>query len=189
MCEYDGCKWEETISQELWKKILGIGHKLDLNKGGLWDSRLEAICLWVSPEDHPPSWDGVPITKGALKYPRSYLAGFLGEPKEGSIIVHLVIAPYGRVEATNPRYRYKIEEQSTRDELEWCLRKWGEIKELAEKELSPPEGIFCRFCDRYIKVVILNEFFEHLKQHGIEIYEIFLGEKIRLRTNIGILEF
>ena len=73
MCEYDGCCWEETIPAELWRRILEKGRELDLERGGLWDSRLGAINLWASPEDKPEGWDGIKITRGALQYPLSLI--------------------------------------------------------------------------------------------------------------------
>jgi len=186
MCEYDGCRWEEVIGRELWERILRIGLRLDLNKGGLWDSRLGCINLWVSPEDHPPSWKGVPIYKGALSYPRGYLAGFYGEPKgDDEVIIHLVIAPYDRV---GERFRLRAEEMSTEDELEWCLAKWKEIKEIAERELAPPPGIYCPLCDRRIRVALLNDFLQHLNQHGVEVHGIFLGEEPYIDTSIGKID-
>ena len=46
---------------DTWLKMHRTARSLDLDKGGLYDARHGGaiINLWVSPQDHPPSWAGV----------------------------------------------------------------------------------------------------------------------------------
>lgn len=81
MCQFEYCVWETEIPALVWERMKRKGIELDLNKGGLWDTRSGCINLWASPEDHPddPDWHRVEIRRRALEYPRSYVAGFFGE--------------------------------------------------------------------------------------------------------------
>jgi len=167
MCEFDGCCWEEVIPAELWRRLLEKGEELDLNQGGLWDSRAGAINLWASPEDKPKGWEEVEITKGALNYPRSYVAGFYGEyleaeklPEEemkalassigwiptwpsmrlgGLVRVHLVVAPYDKVRQVFGKEWDRPEKYASKEDKEWCLKKWEELKASLSPTPSPAE--------------------------------------------------
>jgi len=165
MCEFDGCCWEEVIPASLWRRLLERGRELDLNRGGLWDSRLGAINLWASPEDRPEGWEEVEITKGALNHPRSYVAGFYGEYLEGEklpdevkvvadigwlptwpperlggpVRVHLVIAPYDKMRQVFHKEWDRPEKYASEKDKKWCLRKWEDLKDSLSTTPSPGE--------------------------------------------------
>lgn len=77
------------------------------------------------------------------------------------------------------------------DEWEWLREKAESLLTCAESLIEPPgsDGIFCKFCEAPIKVVMLNDYLEHLiAQHNVKITAVILGERPYLETNVGRVE-
>jgi len=67
-----------TLTRDAIRKILKVGHELDVNKNGLFDARSGCVNIWCSPEDKPSCWPKE-IMQGGLDYPRDYVAGIYWE--------------------------------------------------------------------------------------------------------------
>ena len=179
-----------TVSIQTWRRMLALGHQWDINKGGLYDSRSGCVNVWTSPEDHPsPSWDGVEITQGALAYPRSYLGAVMSEyDLKDTVTLTLEVTPYDRfVGASTGHYP-----PPTEDEWAWLRAKADLLVDAAERLLEPPgadQGVYCRFCDRVVQCVLLNEFLTHLQgAHGVTVSAVVLGDPSVLQTNVGPIQ-
>lgn len=180
----------KTISAATWRKMLRLGHSMDLEKGGLFDARSGCINVWVSPEDHPPSWNGVQITRGALSHPRGYLGGIMAQLTDdlSEAVLTLEVTPYDRV----PQRQMGQYPPPEEDEWEWIQAKAQHLLDLAERIIEPPgseNSIFCRFCDAPVKVSIFNDFLDHLvAAHQLTITAVEMGQPTVVITNVGRLE-
>ena len=124
-----------TVSGPTWRRMLALGHQWDLNKGGLYDARTGVINLWVSPEDHPSSWDGITITRGALPYPRDYLGEIMGTWQPGNtVVLTLLVTPYDRA----PQRQLGKYPEPLEDEWAWLQAKADALVDAAERMLEPP---------------------------------------------------
>lgn len=177
-----------TVSGVTWRRMLALGHMWDINRGGLYDARSGVINLWVSPEDHPASWNDVAITQGALEYPRSYLGEIEGAwQPDGTVVLTLQVTPYERAERQRRGYYPSPEE----DEWAWLQAKANALVDTTERLLAPPgadQGVYCRFCDAPIRCQLLNDFLDHLVAvHQVSISAVVLGERLEIHTNAGII--
>jgi hypothetical protein len=180
----------QRVSRATWQKMLRIAHTLDVGKGGLYDARSGCINLWVSPEDHPPCWDGVPMTAGAFPQPREYLGAIVaeitGDLKEA--VLTLQVTPYDRM----PQREIGQYPPPEEDEWEWLAHKAQDLLDLAERLLEPPRAdsaVFCKFCEAPVNVTLLNDFLDHLERvHRTRISGVELGEPTVVMTNIGPVE-
>ncbi|MFQ6027528.1 MAG: hypothetical protein ACE5Q6_08555 [Dehalococcoidia bacterium] len=180
----------KTVSASTWRQMLRIAHILDVGRGGLYDARSGCINLWVSPDDHPPCWDGVDMTAGVFREPREYLGGIMAKLTEDlrEAVLTLEVTPYERMPKRQPgRFPEPLE-----DEWEWVTRKANDLLELAERTIEPPGAdfsTFCRFCEAPVKASLLNDFLEHLQgEHNLNIIAVGLGNPAIVMTNIGPLE-
>jgi hypothetical protein len=180
----------KTVSRATWEKMLRIARTLDVEKGGLYDARSGCINLWVSPEDHPPCWDGVPMTAGAFPEPREYLGGIRAEMTEDlkGAVLTLEVTPYDRM----PQREIGKYPPPQEDEWEWISRKAQDLVDLAERLLEPPglaDGIFCKYCEAPVKVELFNDFLEHLEtDHQLRLFAVVLGSPTVVITNVGPVE-
>jgi hypothetical protein len=180
----------KTVPRDTWSKMLRLARHLDVGRGGLHDARSGCINLWVSPEDHPRSWDHVEMTAGAFPEPREYLGGIMAELTGdlSEAILTLECTPYERAPSRHLGAYPPPEE----DEWEWIARKANELVELAERVIEPPgadSSIFCRFCEAPVPVPMLNDFLDHLVGvHRLELMAVRLGEPTVILTNIGPVE-
>jgi len=184
------------VPQSTWLKMLAVGHSLDINKGGLYDSRAGCVDIWASPEDKPAGWESIEITKGALDFPRSYVGAVCSEPVDeyvksgkwiGRFKLFLEVTPYDRWEKEGRKIR--SEKDVLEGEWVWITAKAMHLLQLAETEIEPPEGLYCHLCDAYIKVLLLNDFIKHLiEMHGIGVKSVTLGERVMIETDSGIIE-
>jgi len=175
-----------VVAKKIWETMLRVGHSLDIDSGGFYDSRSGAINVWASPNDKPDGWEDVEITCGALNYPRSYVGGVLGEYDDNFQTVHLTldVSPYGRWD--KERFRSPV----TDAEVEWLRMKVSDLIGLSMKEmqLQQGDGIYCQYCDRPIKVSLLNDFLHHLTEiHGVQVNAVVLGESTIVETNAGMI--
>ena len=179
-----------TVSIQTWRRMLALGHQWDVEKGGLYDSRAGVVNLWVSPEDHPsPSWDGVETTQGALAYPRSYLGAIDGDyDLKDTVTLTLEVTPYDRKKDRRPG----LYPPPTEDEWTWLRVKADLLVDAAERLLEPPgadAGLYCKFCDRPIPCVLMNDFIHHLQgAHGVAVTALVLGDPSVLHTNVGPIQ-
>ena len=179
-----------TVSILTWRRMLALGRQWDVDKGGLFDARAGCVNLWCSPEDHPsPSWDGVKITQGALAYPRSFLGAIDGEyDLEDTVTLTLEVTPYDRFVGASTGHYPPPEE----DEWTWLRAKADHLVDAAERVIEPPgadAGQWCKFCDRIVPCVLLNDFITHLQGvHGVSVTAVVLGAPSVLQTNVGPIQ-
>lgn len=178
----------KTVSAQTWRRMLRLAHYQDLQEGGLYDARSGCINVWVSPEDHPPSWNDVEITKGGLLHAREYLGGIMGEHTEDlkRVILTLEVTPYER-EPQRHMGTYPTPEE---DEWTWIRAKADELLQQAEQLVEPRgDGIFCKFCEGPIKVDLVNDFLKHLEgTHNVKIVCVVMGESTYVETNVGRID-
>jgi len=183
------------VPMDVWHKMLMVGHSLDLNKGGLYDSRSGAVNVWASPEDKPDGWGNVEILPGGLDYPRALVGTVSFERTEElkndewieSAKIFIEPSPSERWEADGISSR--LEKAVLESEWNWLIEKTFQLMLLAVSEIEPPEGLFCRFCDAYVKVALLNDFIVHLQEeHNVVVKSVTLGEKTVIETETGTIE-
>jgi len=188
------------VSRDVWYKMLKIAHELDLNKGGVYDARSGAINLWVAPEDKPSDyvWS---IDKGALSYPRNYLAGLYGQfVDEDTVELYLTITNYARrdyarwlLNHSNISYEeYKameeLAEKGTESEWKWAMEKVKWLIEQAEREAVFKEIVYCPFCGKeFPELKLFNEFVEHVAIHTKVKAVIMGGDGWLIETEKGTL--
>jgi hypothetical protein len=67
----------DQIRPRAWRDALAAADQLDLEHGDLVEACGAAIHLWCSPESKLGDWPAdVPISRGALSYPRAYVGTF-----------------------------------------------------------------------------------------------------------------
>lgn len=184
----------KTVSWATWQKMLRWAHALDLNKNGLYDARGGAINVWASPQDKPPGWEKVEITQGALDYPRELVGTIMldhtGLRSEGEVRLALEVDPVARVlveRGLPARKRFDhLGEKPTTAEWGWMKEKAQTLLGIAERELDPPAGIYCKLCDRRVEVTLLNDFLSHLRvEHRVRILSLVMGDPTYINTSIG----
>jgi len=186
------------VSKEVWQKMLQIAHELDLNKGGLYDARLAAINIWVSPKDKPGDWK-FPITKGALNYPREYLATIYGKRIGDDVIeLYLSVKNYVRRDYAErcleefDWVEYKrqrdLSEKGTSEEWKWAMEKAKWLIEQAKRESVFKDIMYCPFCgEEFKEIKVFNEFISHLTTH-VEVKSVILtDEGYFIETSKGVL--
>lgn len=132
-----------TVPRPVWRRMLQIGHRLDVsgNPPGLYDARSMAINLWVSPEDKPPSWEGIEITRGVFPEPREYLGAIemdLEHPDTHEARLVLDCTPYERAKRDGHSEGHSYPTPLA-DEWDWLEKKANDLLALAEAELKPQE--------------------------------------------------
>ena len=102
-----------TLSrQQLWR-LQEKARTLDLNEGGYYDGRGGCCNVWCGPDEKPDVWD-VPIDRGALDFPRSFVGTLTWEWLDDSqVSLHVEACPYDLMDRNRPGQR-------------WC----GELREL-----------------------------------------------------------
>ena len=75
------------------------------------------------------------------------------------------------------------------DEWTWLRAKADHLVDAAERVIEPPgadAGQWCKFCDRIVPCVLLNDFITHLQGvHGVSVTAVVLGDPSVLQTNVG----
>lgn len=130
-----------TVSAETWRKMLRIANG-DVAQMGFydvasaWSSRVGDIAIWVSPGDHPPSWDGKKIGSGDCPQAREYLGGIWAQVREDlqEAVLTLEINPYEPDPALRQPYSVRRVTLPDESEWEWVIRKADELLEMAEHE-------------------------------------------------------
>jgi hypothetical protein len=166
------------VSRDVWQRMLEIAHGLDLNKGGIYDARSGAINLWVAPEDKPLDyvWE---IRKGALSFPRNFLASIYGQfTEDGDVELYLVIYNYARKDYAEylfnhsnisyKEYRAMLDlaEKGTDAEWSWAMAKAKWLIDMAVKESVFIDVTYCPFCGQeFPNLQIFNDFIMHLLTH------------------------
>ena len=151
-------KYLATVPLEVWQAMLRLASDFDLNNDGLYDARSMAINIWVSPTDKPRDWL-FKITRGALKYPREYLATINAyRLDDNRVRLTLSVTNYarkhaaeslfysGRIDYRRYKQMLKLAEQGTQDEWEWAEQKARHLLEQAQRESVFEEIIICPFC-------------------------------------------
>ena len=106
------------------RKVLAVGHELDVNKNGLYDTRLGCVNIWCSPEDKPACWSKE-VIKGDLNYPRDYVAGLYWDER---LALFIEVEPYEliREKEIHDHVRRWIPPEERITEEEWEeLFKWS----------------------------------------------------------------
>jgi len=166
------------VSRIVWQKMLEIAHDFDLDKGGVYDARSGVINLWVAPEDKPSDYT-FKITKGALRYPRNFLASIYGEfTEDGTVELYMAIHNYARVDYAGwllehgvisyKEYEEAIElsERGTDEEWKWAMAKAKWLIDIAVKESAFIDVAYCPFCGQeFPNLQIFNDFIIHLMTH------------------------
>jgi len=195
----------KAVDRKMWALMLQAGHVLDIEKGGLFDSRSGAVNVWASPDDKPDGWDIVTITRGALSFPRSFVGSVYTEYDENELqdmhfslvdldpenVVFLVVdaTPYDRWEITGKNR--PDEQEQLNKEMEWVKTRIDKLFEMAKAnyEFEDVESIYCKFCDKRIKVVLVNDFISHLiEEHNVSVENVVIGDGVQIDTNIGLVE-
>jgi len=185
-----------TVKRKVWYKALLIARELDLDKGGLYDSRASAVNIWVAPEDKPADWT-FPITEGALAYPRAYLASIYGNlRKDGLYDIYLTITNYERKNQarklwlTNRKLSSKeylkqirLAEKGSEEEWAWAEKKATELLDLAQKEAVFKTVLYCPFCGKQ-GFRSFEELLDCIRTH-VEVKSVTLG--VGIETSKGLL--
>jgi hypothetical protein len=189
-----------VVSREVLAKMHQIAADLDLDKGGLFDSRGGgAINIWVSPSDKPADYT-FEITKGRLNHPRNFLASiyplFITDGRY--VALYMVIHNFarrmlaerlldeGKISYKEYREMVELSEKGTKEEWEWSLAKAKWLIETAEKEAAFREVVYCPFCGQeFPDLKLFNEFILHIRQH-VNLKSIVLADDgIYLETEKG----
>jgi len=158
------------VDGDVWDVMRDIARELDIDEGGLYDARMGAINIWCSPEDKPKGWDK-PITRGALRYPREYVATIYAyRLKDGNFFLTL------SVEDPSPTI------------VEWALQKAWNLIENARREQFAKPVVTCPYCgQRFPNLKLFNEFLAHLSRH-VKIRSVFLRKDgIHVVTEHGLI--
>lgn len=200
---YVFCPFERKVgrvSRDVWLKMLKIAHELDLNKGGIYDARSGAINLWVSDVDKPSDYT-FKVTKGALKYPRNYLAGLYGQHvDETTVELYLTITNYarrdfakwllnhGNISYEEFKAMEELAEKGTDEEWRWAMEKVKWLIEQAEKEAIFKEIAYCPFCGKeFPDLQLFNDLVAHIVTH-VEVKAIIMsGDGWLIETEKGTL--
>jgi hypothetical protein len=189
-----------VVSREVFAKMHQIARDLDLNKGGIYDSRGGgAINLWVSPSDKPSDYT-FEITKGRLNYPHNFLASiypeFIDDFRRVKLymVIHnsarkdLARHLYSNGEISYEKYKEMLElaEKGTGFEWNWALEKAKWLIETAKKESIFREIVYCPYCGQeFPDLKLFNEFILHIRQH-VNLKSIVLADDgIYLETEKG----
>ncbi len=188
-----------VVSKKVWHKMLQIAQELDLNKGGIYDARLAAINIWVSPEDKPEDWT-FPITKGALNFPREFIAAIYGEYVDNdNVKLHLEVTNYARMDYAEQRFNEEfgweeyerqigLAKTGTEAEWRWAVEKAKWLMSQAEKENVFADIVYCPFCGQEFKELkLFNDFIEHLTTHVTVKSIIITSEGHVIETSKGTL--
>jgi hypothetical protein len=190
-----------TVNRDVWFKMLQIAHDFDLDKGGLYDARSGAINIWCSPEDKPDDYM-FEITRGALNFPRNFMASIYGQfTRSGkNVELYLVIHNYGREDHAKAllndgkiswrEYKDMLElvERGTPSEWRWVEDKARWLIETARKESVFKDIVFCPFCGvEFPELQLFNDFVLHIMKHT-KVKKIVMGEDgIYVETENGVL--
>jgi len=168
------------VSRRVFTAMHEVAREYDLNEGGVYDQRGGgAINLWVAPEDKPEDWCWK-ITKGALNFPREYLAGIFPRwTSEDEVELYLVIRNYarrdeaeelfnkGKISYSEYKRRLELTQKGTDAEVKWCLEKFKWLLEKAKEKAKYRWVIKCPFCGlEGFENKLFNVFIEHLAKHG-----------------------
>ena len=193
----------DVVPYWVWYNMRKIALEEDIDKGGLFDCRLGAINIWVSPEDKPEDWV-YPITRGALKYPREFLATLYAFHDGDLVRLYLVVRNYarkhyyerlfeeGRISPEEYIRLSRNAEKPTEAELEWALKK---ARELIRRAIEMGEDLRaygywrCPICGSVMKLGLLNDAIRHVMEHGIRVRGVILSSNgTFLVTERGLLK-
>jgi len=159
-----------VVNREVWEGMHRVARREDINKGGLYDARGGgAINIWCSPEDKPVGY-GYEIKKGILDYPRDFVASILPDYQKGGenkVLLEMEVSPERG--GTEPIGR---EREPTQAELNWSIQKLKELVEKGEIEGTSEEVLICPICGEEPKVILFNDFVEHIIKHGVKVKAI-----------------
>jgi len=185
------------VSRKVWYKMLEVARELDLDEGGIYDARSSAINIWVSPQDKPEDYN-LKITKGALKYPRAYLATIYGKTvSKDEVQLFLDVCNYDKHDLVEEKFNkgiisYKdylkgIKEanKGTVFEWNWAKRKLEWLIDIAVKESCFVKVLRCPFCGK-TGFKLLNELVECISQHT-RVKSVIIG--LGIETEKGLLTF
>lgn len=189
-----------VVTREIWQKMVKLALDMDIDKGGLYDVRSGVINIWCSRDDHPKDWC-FPIRKGALKYPREFLASIYAcYLEDGRVELHVGITNYARLDYAQfllkqKRISYKeylqlkdLAHRGTEEEWKWVEEKVNYLVAQAEAEKDIKEIIYCPFCGReFLELKFFNNFVDHLATH-VKVKAVFLRmDGYYIETEIGTL--
>lgn len=150
------------VSEQAFERAHRIARKEDIDRGGLYDSRSGAINIWCSPRDKPAGY-GYEIRKGALNYPRDYIATITSrrnKPEKCTVRLELQVDPErGGTESLGRRA------EPTNEELKWAREKLDNLMERGKKEEVMEEFLVCPFCGDKIETVAFIDFIRHISNH------------------------
>jgi len=186
-----------TVSRKVFLKMLEIARDFDLDKGGVYDARSSAINCWCSPQDKPSDFS-FEITKGALNYPREFLATIYGHLnlEKDEVTLFLIVRNYARQnyaqmlldesEISYEQYKHQkqLSEQGTEPEWQWAKQKAQWLIDLAQKEQVFQTVLCCPYCGKK-DFQLFNDLISCIVSHGVEIKAIILGKGIQ--TSKGLL--
>jgi hypothetical protein len=140
-----------AITPSEWRSVLQAARELDLNQGGYWDGRSGAVNAWCGPDDKPDGWPpDVEITRGALAYPRSFVATcWLEWPEDGptrwdsgeQLPIQADISIYDVRDWQQKRRRTDPGQRVTgrvRGDVIWLKRHWRQLLALARARMPKP---------------------------------------------------
>src|ERR1039458_6195128 len=105
-----------VLDRDAIRKVLAVGHELDVDKNGLYDARLGAVNIWCSPEDKPTCWTEE-VLNGDLNYPRDYVAGLYWDWEGGQAKLYIEVEPYELIRHKEKEIRrWMPEERITKEE-------------------------------------------------------------------------
>src|SRR6185312_15828366 len=107
-----------VIDKRRRENILRTGHDMDIDKGGLYDSRSGCVNIWCSPEDKPACWDA-PITQGDLDYAREVVGSLFFDWTDDDFMRVLVDAtPYDLIDARASQGKLLLQQPQVTEEDE-----------------------------------------------------------------------
>ena len=125
----------EVLTKLQLHLIQAEGNRRDLNRNGYYDVRSGAINIWCGPDDKPACWPEE-ISQGCLDYPREVVGTvYWNWDDQGRLVQPFIEAdPIQLRRNLSPRtdgYAAELPEEVLRECLEWCKRKWEELKAAA----------------------------------------------------------
>ena len=185
-----------TVPRWVYFNMHKVAKEEDINKGGLFDSRTGgAINIWVSPRDKPSDWV-FPITRGSLRYARSFLASILPKFVKDSVELTVVIRNYTREDhaknlmGDERKHQLILAKEGTEAEWKWVKEKVSYLivraYELGE-DLAYLGFVRCVVCGDIIRIRTVNDYVAHLvRRDGIRPKALVIaGEDTHIITRDG----
>ncbi len=122
---------DKVVDKKFIQRLLDIGHKLDINKGGIFDSRSGVVNIWASPTEKPSCWNEE-IIQGCLDFPRDYVGGLYWEfQDENKYKLYIDASPYALLNGPDRSENRVLSPQQWQNVINWLEEKSWDLIRLA----------------------------------------------------------